>query len=74
LGVAGEEGQVQWLKPVILASQEAEIRRIKIRGQPRQKHETSLNQWLGTVVHTCYPGYTVKHSQEDLGPDQLGIK
>jgi hypothetical protein len=26
----------QWLTPVILATQEAEIRRIKIQGQPRQ--------------------------------------
>jgi hypothetical protein len=25
-----------WLMPVILASQEAEIKRIKVRGQPRQ--------------------------------------
>jgi hypothetical protein len=31
----------QWLKPVILTTQEAEIRRIIVRSQPRQiVHET----------------------------------
>jgi hypothetical protein len=27
----------QWLKPVTLATQEAEVRRIRVQGQPKQK-------------------------------------
>jgi hypothetical protein len=30
-------GQAQWLKPAILAIQEAQIRRIVVQAQPRQK-------------------------------------
>jgi hypothetical protein len=30
------EDRCQWLIPVILATQEAEIRRIKVESQPRQ--------------------------------------
>jgi hypothetical protein len=33
----GLSGQVQWLIPIILATQEAEIGRIVVQGQPRQK-------------------------------------
>jgi hypothetical protein len=33
----GREGQVRWLMPVILATQKAEIRRIMVQVQPRQK-------------------------------------
>jgi hypothetical protein len=48
----------RWLKPIILATQEAEIRRIVVRGHPRQKvSKTHLNQWLGMVVHACHPRY-----------------
>jgi hypothetical protein len=32
-----DNGWTQWLKPVILATQEAEIKRIEVQGQPRQK-------------------------------------
>jgi hypothetical protein len=32
-----KEARRQWLTPVILATWEAEIRRIMVRGQPRQK-------------------------------------
>jgi hypothetical protein len=46
----------RWLTPVILAIQEAEIRRIEVRSQPRQTvrktlsqktlHKTALVEWL----------------------------
>jgi hypothetical protein len=36
-----QKGQAPWLTPVILATQEAEIRKIAVRSQPRQiVHET----------------------------------
>jgi hypothetical protein len=33
----GKEARYQWLMSVILATQEAEIRRISVRSQPEQK-------------------------------------
>jgi hypothetical protein len=39
-------GQAWWLIPVIPASQEAEIRRLKVQDS------ISTNSWL---VHTCHP-------------------
>jgi hypothetical protein len=38
------EARGQWLMPVILATQEAEIRRIMIRSQPRQIVCETLSQ------------------------------
>jgi hypothetical protein len=36
---------LQWLRPMILATQEADIRRIAVQGQPRQTvQETQLQQ------------------------------
>jgi hypothetical protein len=35
-GSSNEVAGRQWLVPVILATQKAEIRRIKVQGQPRQ--------------------------------------
>jgi hypothetical protein len=58
-----QEHSLSWaqqLTPVILATQEAEIRRIKVQGHPRQKvcKTSSQPQWLGIVVYACYPRYT----------------
>jgi hypothetical protein len=39
-------GQAHWLKPVILATQEAEIKRIKVQGQPRQKFMRTPSQQM----------------------------
>jgi hypothetical protein len=47
------------LMPVLPATQEAEIRRMKVLGQPRQKvskHPISIKN-LGIVVHTYYTSY-----------------
>jgi hypothetical protein len=52
--------QVRWFILVILATQEAEIRRIKVQGQHGQKVSEapiSTNK-LGMVVHLCNPNYT----------------
>jgi hypothetical protein len=35
----------QWLIPLILATQEAEIRRIEVPGQPEQTVHKTLSQW-----------------------------
>jgi hypothetical protein len=49
------EAGCQWLKPIILATQQIEIRTIKVHGQPRQKvrlylkniqHQKGLVEWL----------------------------
>jgi hypothetical protein len=53
-------GQVQCLQPIILATWEAEIGRIIVGGQPRQKVNETPSQ-LGTVVHTCHPSHIGKH-------------
>jgi hypothetical protein len=63
--------QEQWLKPVILAVWEAEISKIAVPGQPKEKswwNSPRLNQWLGTVAYTCHSSYAGKHKQEDRGP------
>jgi hypothetical protein len=57
----------QWLMSAILISWEAEIRRITVRGQPRQKvlKTPHLKQWLDAVVCTCNSRYMGKHKWED---------
>jgi hypothetical protein len=50
---------VQWLMPVILATQEAEIRRIMAEGWPRQKVSKTpshypTNKRLDMVSHACH--------------------
>jgi hypothetical protein len=39
-----EEAGSWWLKPVVLATQEAEIRRIRVQSQPRQIAQETLSQ------------------------------
>jgi hypothetical protein len=38
------QSRVQWLTPVILATQEAEIRRIEVRSQPGEIVRETLSQ------------------------------
>jgi hypothetical protein len=55
----------QWLIPIILATQEAEIKRIKIQNQPREKfvrpylkkthHKKGLVEWLKVEVLSSSP-------------------
>jgi hypothetical protein len=58
--------------PIFLASWEAEIKRITVLEQPKQKkkfHETpSLQKKLAMVVHACHPSDGRKHKQEDCSP------
>jgi hypothetical protein len=51
--------QVQWLIPVIPTTQEAEIGRITVQGQPRQKvSETPIPiKKSGVVLGACNPSY-----------------
>jgi hypothetical protein len=51
-------GQEWWLMPVIPETQEEEIRRIGVQGQPRQKARppSQINK-LSMVVHTCSISY-----------------
>jgi hypothetical protein len=49
---------MQWLTSVILVTQEAEIRKLVIQGQPQQKPCKTLNSTttkLGMVEHICHP-------------------
>jgi hypothetical protein len=41
-------GRVRWLTPIILATQEAEIRRIEVPNQPRQIVPETLSQKYST--------------------------
>jgi hypothetical protein len=48
--------------PIILASWEAEIRRLEARGQPRQKVSETSSELISWVwVHACDPSYTGGH-------------
>jgi hypothetical protein len=69
-------GWAQWIKPVILVTWEAKIRRIVVGGQTRQKSwgELHLNQWVGTEVPTCLSRFVGKYKWEDSGPGWPGIK
>jgi hypothetical protein len=51
----------QWLKPVIPASLEVEIRRIEVQSPPRQKVRETLSPQTnnpGMVLHAYNPSYT----------------
>jgi hypothetical protein len=60
-------GSHRWLVPVILATREAEIKRIKVVSQPRQTVHENLSQkyptQLGTMAHTCNPSYSEGREQ-----------
>jgi hypothetical protein len=45
-------GRTQYLKPVILATQEVEIRRITIQGQQDKMFAQTSSQPMAGVVHT----------------------
>jgi hypothetical protein len=49
---------VQWFMPIIPATQETEIERILVQGQPRQKvlKTLSINK-VGVVACACDPSY-----------------
>jgi hypothetical protein len=55
----------QWFIPIILATLEAEIRRIIVSGQLRQKSSDLNGKKLGTVAHTCHPSEFEKHKIGD---------
>jgi hypothetical protein len=42
--------------------------------RPVQFTRPHLNQWLGTMVCTCHPGYMGKHKWEDHNPGHLDIE
>jgi hypothetical protein len=42
--IFGFLGECRWLTPVILATQEAEIRRIEVQSQPRQIVQETLSR------------------------------
>jgi hypothetical protein len=50
-----ENKLVQWLTPVILASWEAEIERIVVAGQPRQKNFVRPHLSGKNAVCACHP-------------------
>jgi hypothetical protein len=60
----------QWLRPIILATQETEIKRIVVQSQPRQKcvrpylgntqHEKGLVKWLKVKALSLSPSTTKK--------------
>jgi ribosomal protein L31 len=61
--------------PVILATQEAEIRKITAQDQSEQKaYGTMASHRLDTVVHACHPGYMGKHKLKNHSPGWLGNK
>jgi hypothetical protein len=51
--------------PIILATQEAEIRKVKVQGQPEQiVFKTLISSW-SRVAHACNPSYSGARDQED---------
>jgi hypothetical protein len=57
------QAQNKWLMPVILPTWDAEIRKIAVRGLPRQEiHENPIStySWMVAVAHACHPNYSRK--------------
>jgi hypothetical protein len=69
-------GQVWWLTPVILATQEVEIKRIEVQGQFRQEKFTRphLNQWVGEVTQSVIPAMRGSTNRRILVQAGLGTK
>jgi hypothetical protein len=64
-----KKGQAQWLKSVILTTQEVEMGRISVHASSGKKFSRShLNQSLGTVVCACHPSCVKKHKWEGCSP------
>jgi hypothetical protein len=59
--------------PVILATQEAEIGRIMVQGQPRQKSCETPFPRLGVVACVCHPSYLESVNGRILIQASLGI-
>jgi hypothetical protein len=49
----GITGEARWLRPVILATQEAEIGRVKVGVQPCDE-----GNFVHVPIHTCHSSYT----------------
>jgi hypothetical protein len=66
---------MQWFMSVILATQEVEIRRIMVQGQPRQKVGESPSPPKAGHGDLCLSSQLFKRSkQEDYGPGWTGQK
>jgi hypothetical protein len=64
-------GQVQWLKPAILAFPEAEIRRTKVQGQPPKKLArppfSTNKSWTWWFAHVILATQKCKQEDNDSG-------
>jgi hypothetical protein len=59
--------QASWLTPVFLTREardeeaSGDGKNLSSRPARAKSCKTHLNQWLGTVIHACYPSYMRKH-------------
>jgi hypothetical protein len=62
----------RWLKPIIQATREAKIGRIRVQGsQGKKVHKTPTQTMAGVVVCTCHPSSEGKNRYVQAS---LGIK
>jgi hypothetical protein len=72
----GAGGQAQWLSLIIPATQEAEVKRIMVQGQPRQKLIKTPSQSIssaGMVARACglsYIGHIGRRTASKAGSGQ----
>jgi hypothetical protein len=77
-----QTAEPQWPMPVILATQEAEIRRIKVQSQPRQKktvretlsRKTLFKNRAGGVAQGEGPKFKPQYRQKKKSSKQLCSK